>query len=93
MSGINLGGNSRIQNQGILKKFANRTGGRFIATPGGLEMRETFKNIVEELGSQYTLGYYPTNTKKDGKWRKIELKIPEKKLNIRTREGYETPKN
>lgn len=93
MSGIDTGGKSRMQNQGILKKFANRTGGRFIATPGGLEMRETFKNIVEELGSQYTLGYYPTNTKKDGKWRKIELKIPEKKLNIRTREGYETPKN
>ncbi|MGI8668601.1 MAG: VWA domain-containing protein [Aridibacter sp.] len=93
MSGINLGGNSRIQNQGVLKKFANRTGGRFISTPGGTEMREAFKNIVEELGSQYTLGYYPTNTKKDGKWRKIELKITDKKLNIRTREGYEAPKN
>ncbi len=93
MAGINLGGSSRIQNTGVLKKFANRTGGRFISTPGGSEMREAFHNIVDELGSQYTLGYYPTNTKKDGKWRKIDLKIPDKELNIRTREGYEAPKN
>lgn len=93
MSGLDLGGTKRMQNQGVLKKFAEKTGGRFIATPGGLEMRAAFENIVKELGTQYTLGYYPLNTKKDGKWREISLKISDKNLNVRTREGYQAPKN
>jgi Ca-activated chloride channel homolog len=93
MSAINTGGKDRIQNRGVLKNFAEKTGGRFIETPGGVEMREAFETIVRELGTQYTLGYYPKNPKNDGKWRKIELKITDKDLNIRTREGYHAPKD
>ncbi len=54
-------------------------------------MREAFKNIVEELGVQYTLGYQPTNTAKDGKWRTIEMKTTKSDLNVRTRKGYNAP--
>ena len=94
MSPINLG-NSRekMQNQGVLKNFAEKSGGRFIATPGGVAMRDAFKNIVEELGIQYTIGYAPNNTAKDGKWRAIELKTSKTDLNIRTRKGYNAAKN
>lgn len=81
----------KIQNQGNLKNFAEKTGGLFIATPGGRAMREAFKNIVEELGTQYTLGYEPVNIKKDGKWRKLELRVARPNLNIRTRKGYNAP--
>jgi len=84
---------NRLQNQGVLKNFAEKSGGKYIATPGGTAMREAFKNIVEELGIQYTLGYQPTNTAKDGKWRTIELKTAKAGLNIRTRKGYNAPKN
>lgn len=83
----------RMQNQGILKNFAEKSGGKYISTPGGTAMREAFKNIVEELGIQYTLGYQPTNPTKDGKWRTIELKTAKTGLNIRTRKGYNAPKN
>ena len=82
----------RIQNQGVLKNFAEKSGGKFVAAPGGVAMREAFKNIVEELGIQYTLGYQPTNTVKDGKWRTIEVKTSNTALNIRTRKGYNAPK-
>ncbi|HEY8560636.1 MAG TPA: VWA domain-containing protein [Pyrinomonadaceae bacterium] len=82
----------RIQNQGVLKNFAEKSGGKFIATPGGVAMREAFKSIVDELGVQYTLGYQPTNAAKDGKWRAIELKSARADLNIRTRKGYHAPK-
>ncbi|HSK72704.1 MAG TPA: VWA domain-containing protein [Pyrinomonadaceae bacterium] len=92
MSSIDTGGRERMQNQGILRKLAEKSGGRFVATPGGLELRNAFKNIVEELGTQYTLGYQPTNTAKDGKWRKIELKVSRPEINVRTREGYQAPK-
>ena len=92
MSAINTGGSGRIQNQGALKNFAEKTGGIFIPTPGGVAMREAFKNIVEELGVQYTLGYQPSNTAKDGKWRAIELRVARPNLTIRTRKGYNAPK-
>lgn len=93
MSGINSGSKLRRQNQSVLKKFAKKTGGKFVKTPGGVQMRQAFENIVKDLGVQYTLGYYPQNNKKDGKWRKIELKIPNQNFYIRTREGYNAPKN
>jgi len=92
MSSVDTGGRDRMQNQGALKNFAEKSGGIFIPTPGGAAMRTAFKNIVQELGTQYTLGYQPINTKKDGKWRAIEIKVARPNLNIRTRKGYNAPK-
>lgn len=91
MSVVNAG-NNRFQNQGALKNFAEKSGGVFIPTPGGVAMREAFKNIVEELGTQYTLGYQPANLKKDGKWRAIEIRVAKPNLTIRTRKGYNAAK-
>ena len=93
MSGITAGGPARSQNQGVLKNFAEKSGGRFISTPGGIAMRDAFKQIVEELGLQYTLAYEPSNTKKDGKWREIDLRVARPNLNVRTRKGYKAPKS
>ncbi len=92
MSAIDTGGKDRAQNQSALKNFAEKSGGLFIPTPGGLAMREAFKNIVEELGVQYTLGYQSTNQKKDGKWRAIEIRVAKPNLVIRTRKGYNSAK-
>ena len=92
MSTVETGGKDRMQNQGALKNFAEKSGGTFIPTPGGAAMRAALKNIVEELGTQYTLGYQPMNTKKDGKWRAIEIKVARPNLNIRSRKGYNAPK-
>ena len=88
MSAISNSGGKRIQNQAALKNFAEKTGGKFISTPGGAALRQAFKGIVEELGVQYTLGYEPSNLKKDGKWRAIELTVSRPNLTIRTRKGY-----
>jgi Ca-activated chloride channel homolog len=81
-----------IQSRSALKSFAEKTGGRFIATPGGAAMRDAFKSIVDELGVQYTIAYEPKNNAKDGKWRAIELKVAKPGLTIRTRKGYNAPK-
>ena len=62
-----------------LKKFAEKSGGKFISTPGGAGLREGFKSIVTEMGNQYTLGYQPANTATDGKYRTIELKVSDPK--------------
>ena len=83
-----IGDSKRAQNQGPLKNFAEKTGGTFVSTPGGAAMRDAFAKIVEELGVQYTVGYSPQNTKKDGKWRAIDLRVAKPGLTIRTRKGY-----
>lgn len=92
MAPVDTGARLRMQNQGVLRNFAEKTGGRFIATPGGVAMREAFKRIVEELGGQYTITYQPTNTAKDGKWRSIEVRISRPNLTIRARKGYNAPR-
>ena len=93
MSPINDNSPGRTQNQGVLKNFAEKTGGKFVATPGGVAMRDAFKRIVEELGVQYTVAFHPANTKKDGKWRSLELRVAKPNLTIRARKGYKAPKN
>jgi Ca-activated chloride channel family protein len=92
MSAIDSNGRERIQSQGALKNYAEKTGGLFIPTPGGNALRQAFKNIVAELGIQYTVGYQSSNSKKDGKWRALEMKVARPNLLIRTRKGYHAEK-
>ena len=93
MSAVGSTGKDRVQDQGVLKRFAEKTGGRFVSAPGGIAMRDAFKRIVEELGGQYTIAYQPANGARDGKWRSIELRIARPGLTIRTRKGYNRPKS
>ncbi|MBC7899486.1 MAG: VWA domain-containing protein [Saprospiraceae bacterium] len=92
MSAINTTASQTSTNQGVLKNFAEKTGGVFVSTPGGAAMRAAFANIVGELGVQYTLGYQPANIRKDGKWRAIELRVARPNLTIRSRKGYHAEK-
>ena len=81
-----------IAASGILKNFAEKSGGRYIESPGGQALRDSFAEIAQELGHQYTIAYRPTNHARDGKWRKIELKLSRPDASVRTRKGYKAPK-
>jgi len=72
----------------VLKSLTSRTGGRLFTSPGGSRLREAFDQTIDELRHQYTLTYAPTNDRKDGRWRTIEVRIDRPGLDIRTREGY-----
>jgi Ca-activated chloride channel family protein len=80
------------QSAAVLKSFAEKSGGRFVATPGGPALRDAFASIVEELGHQYTIAYRPLNGTHDGKWRKLDVKISRSDLVVRTRKAYRAPK-
>lgn len=80
------------QSAGILKSFAEKSGGRFVATPGGPALRDAFANIADELGHQYTLAYRPLNQTRDGKWHKLDVKISREDLLVRSRKAYRAPK-
>ncbi len=86
-------GRARVsQTAATLKQFAEKSGGRFVATPGGPALREAFANIADELGHQYTLAYRPLNRARDGKWRKLDVKLSRSDLVVRTRKAYRAPK-
>lgn len=92
MSDLRFGSAAGRQGAPQLRGFAEKTGGRFIATPGGQAMRDAFASIADELGKQYTIAYRPLNQKRDGKWRKLEVKLNRDDLVVRTRQGYRAPK-
>lgn len=92
MSTLEVAGTTRRQGAPSLKGFAEKTGGRFITTPGGPALRDAFTGIADELGHQYTISYRPVNTKRDGKWRTLEVKVKRDDLEVRTRKGYRAPK-
>ena len=93
MSSLEVAGTTTRQSAASLKGFAEKTGGRFIATPGGPALRDAFTGIANELGQQYTISYRPQNTKRDGKWRTLEVKVQREDVTVRTRKGYRAPKS
>jgi Ca-activated chloride channel homolog len=93
MSEAALGrGGPRDTGAEVLKTMAAKSGGRFFPTPGGDKLRDAFAQTVEELRRQYTLAYEPTNEKRDGKWRTIEVRVTRPALKVRARQGYYSPK-
>ena len=76
----------------ILKHLAEKSGGLYIDTPGGQELRDSFAAISEELGHQYTITYRSANRARDGKWRTIQIKLSKPDVTVRTRKGYRAPK-
>jgi Ca-activated chloride channel family protein len=81
-----------LTGSGILRNLAAKSGGRYVDSPGGQELRDAFAEIAEELGHQYTIAYRPTNRARDGKWRAIEVKLSRADVSVRTRKGYKSPK-
>jgi len=79
---------ARLAGTAALKDYAAKSGGRYVSTPGGKALRDTFGAIVEELSNQYTITYHSSNHKKDGKWRKIDVQLDRQGLALRTRKGY-----
>jgi VWFA-related protein len=78
---------------GVLKKFAEETGGDFFSPRARFsEIQEAFRAIGTELQGQYSIGYSPSNKKKDGTFRSIEIRSKLNGIKIRARKGYYAPR-
>jgi len=73
------------------KRLADDTGGRVIAVRSEKSLEKAFDELTEELRSQYVLGYYPTNTRRDGNFRKIKVEVDKPDAKVLTRRGYYAP--
>lgn len=80
-------------NGGVARKLAEETGGRMISVSSEKKLEKAFDEISEELRSQYTVGYYPTDTAKDGRFRKIKIDMTAKDYKALTRKGYYAPRS
>ena len=79
--------------QGVAKKLTDETGGRTIIVRNEKNLEKAFDEISEELRSQYTLGYSPTNKARNGSYRKIRVETKNKEYSVLTRRGYYAPTN
>jgi VWFA-related protein len=76
----------------MLENLSEQTGGRAFFPYSADLLNEAFDLINQELRSQYSLTYVPTNKLRDGTYREIKIKIEDgKKLTLRHRKGYFAP--
>lgn len=75
----------------VLKRLSQETGGQLYFPFKVEDLDDSFRQINQELRSQYNLGYLSTNVARDGKYRKIEIKVPERSLKLSYRHGYYAP--
>ena len=74
--------------EGDLKKLSDETGGRVLKVDRKNTLDDLFKEIQDEMRSQYAIAYTPTNPKKDGTYRKLEFKMANKDQKVQARKGY-----
>jgi Ca-activated chloride channel family protein len=74
-----------------LQQLADVTGGEAFFPTSTKQLDQVFSRIVSQVRAQYSLGFISSDTKKDGTWRKLDVRLLGEKLQnltIRTRKGY-----
>lgn len=82
---VGFGGDS------VLKKYAEQTGGRVIQVNRIEDTAQAFRDIAEELRTQYSVGYTSSNSRKDGAFRKVQVKVRNRNYKVFARRGYYAP--
>ena len=75
-----------------LTALASESAGAALAAPAANRLPVVFDDILAEISHLYRVGYVSTNTRRDGTWRKITVRIPGKDVTARTRTGYLAPR-
>lgn len=79
--------------RGEMTEMARATGGKSFSAASLQEARAAFAQVANEIGTQYSLGYYPSNKTRDGRFRQIKVELRGvKDASVRAREGYYAPK-
>jgi Ca-activated chloride channel family protein len=82
------------RNPGVLKQLAKNTGGEAFLPESLRDVAPICERIAHDIRNQYTIAYIPTNGKRDGKYRAIQVKASAPgrgHLSVRTRTGYFAP--
>jgi VWFA-related protein len=71
-----------------LKRMSEETGGHLFRVDRKHTLQDIFKELQEELRSQYAIGYTPGNANKDGGFRRLEIRVRDKDMKVQARKGY-----
>ncbi len=71
-----------------LRMTAEQTGGRVYAVKSLSDLAGVYKQVADDLHSQYSIGYYPSNNIHDGRWRSIRVETRAQNATVRARSGY-----
>jgi VWFA-related protein len=71
-----------------LSTLAEASGGVYIRAERVENLEGVYEKIAADLRTLYSIGYYPTNSNRDGSWRKIRVKLDKADVAVRTRRGY-----
>ncbi len=71
-----------------LKELATTSGGELYRADTLADLPDAFAKIAGELRNQYAIGYYPANSARDGKLRKVQVKASRKDAVVRARPSY-----
>ncbi|MBP7775990.1 MAG: VWA domain-containing protein [Acidobacteria bacterium] len=74
------------RSQDSLRVLSSETGGFAVVNQN--DMATAFERVVADNSAYYLLGYYSTNERRDGRFRKIEVKVGRPGLSVRSRKGY-----
>lgn len=83
--GFSLGGGG---DRAVLRRMSDETGGHVYEVDRKHTLNNVFDELQQEMRSQYAIGYAPTNSAKDGSYRKLDIKLKDKDLKIEARKGY-----
>lgn len=83
--GISLGGGAGSRD---LHKMSDETGGHVYRVDRKNTLEVVFKELQDEMRSQYAIAYTPLNDAKDGSYRKLDIKLANKDLKAQARKGY-----
>jgi hypothetical protein len=68
--------------------LSERTGGRVYAVKSLDDLKNVYQQVAEDLRNQYSIGYYPSNQDRDGRWREIKVEVARPGARVRARSGY-----
>ena len=75
----------------VLKQLSTETGGRAYFPTDARDLQKIYQSIWDELSSQYAIAYSSSNPKRDGAWRRIQVRVVKPGLTARTKQGYYGP--
>jgi Ca-activated chloride channel family protein len=88
LGGFAAGSPSAMASKAFLKELAEVSGGALFAPTEWRELATIYQKILDELSSQYVIGFVSDNGVKDGKFRKLRVEVHQKNLKVRHRAGY-----
>jgi len=77
----------------VLRALSQETGGRVFHVDDPAQLPAIYQQVADELASQYFLSYVSKNGKRDGQWRRIQVRIDRPNVTARTKSGYYAPKS